>query len=431
MAKEDSTLSICLPGEDGWELWKQSSSGLVPSQVVSLADGGSPASFTNATVLAYPVRASFTLPTLAQTGDEEMVDAIVSLNLEKNGLKVDNGPGSLTKTRILERNESQCLAVTSLLHESVVTELPSNRPAHFELSPYLYYLPDDSVVVWKELGKLVICLTKQDQPLYFQSLTGSELDTTAVQEIVNILMPLDFQGIASDVRQIMLWTESTPEARQALANALHLPVKSEPRPAPTYTATESSFEPTAVALGKIRDARIRKIRNIVLAAIAVYGGIAALLVGKHMLHKKQNDTLAITKRNLEVQTMNVQPYLDKWNLTAPLRDKDNFTAELLRRIMESVASRTFPIRITSIRITTENARQIGEEETEATNPQDYIKRIEIKAEAKNQNFGSNFRNFLSTSKETKGYEWTAPTWSAIRGDVYPFTINGTSKPPEA
>jgi hypothetical protein len=427
MAKEESTLSICLPGETGWELWKQGPGGPTLAQTVPLADGGTPASFKHADVLAYPVLASFVLPTLAQTGDEEMIDAVVAMNLEKNGMKGETDVGRLIKTRIVDRSPTQSLAVSAVLHEKVTPQLMEQRPSHYELSPYLYYLPDDSLVLWKELDKLVVCVTKGDSPVYFHALTSSELDDGAIGEIENLLMQLDFQGLASDVRQITLWTDAAPEARQALSNALQLPLKVDKRPPPSYNSAQSTYEPTAVALAKIQEARMRRIRNIVMACVAVYLCVIGGLVALHMMRLKENEALQKTARNLKSVIVDVEPTIDQWRQTEHMRDKDSFMGETLRRIMEVVASRQFQLKLTNIRITSETKAATTDDPNPVASPK---RRVEIKGETRNQNICAQYRNFLTTNKETSIYEWTAPAYQPMRGDVHPFTIIGNAKETE-
>jgi hypothetical protein len=429
MAKEDSTLTICLPGEESWELWKQSAGGASLLQTAAEEGGGTPASFKEANVLAYPVLASFVLPTLAQTADAEMVDAVVSMNLEKNNLRVDDGPGTLTKTRVVERGENHSLAVTSLLQEKVTPQIPAARPTHYELSPFFYYLPDDSLVIWKELGKLVVCVTKADNPVYFQALTSAELDEGAIGEIENLMMPLMFQGIAGDVKQAVLWTEATPEARQALANSLHLPLRVEKRPAPSYTAGESTYEPTAVALAKIREARFRKIRNIVLAVAGVYLALLGVFLFFYFMQLEKNKQLQAQANNLNRVTGHVQPTLESWNLTAPVRNKDGFAAETMRRCLEAVSSRSFPVRITGVRITNEKPTATTETAT-TLDQQPPTKRIEIKGEAKNPNHATGLKNYLASAADTKIYEWGQVQMGGKAGDFERFTITGSTKKEE-
>jgi hypothetical protein len=419
MAKEDNFISICLPGENGWELWKQGASGTHMAQSVSLEDSATPASFKQANVLAYPVLASFVVPTWAQTGDEEMVEGVVNIQLEKQGLMPDSTLGNLLQTRIVEREPAQTLAVSAVLYEQVVPQLPSDRPQSYELSPYLYYLPEDSVVIWKELGKIVFCVTRREHPVYFHALTSSSLDSRAVSEIESLMMPLYMQGIVAELEKAVVWTDDTdPEALKELANALRLTVRREPRPAPAFSNSGgSSYEPTAVAAAKIREARMRKIKNIVTGVAAVYALAVVGLVGMYLWKQKQNGELKIQANALRSQVAYVQPVIDQWNLTTPLRDKDGFVMETARMVMESVSSRVFPVKITSLRISSEKEGL------------DLEKSIEIKGEAPQQNIATQYRNALVNNKDTSKYEWSRVDFPPQQRNVHPFIFRGIIKPP--
>src|SRR6185295_6508516 len=105
---------ICLPGEESWDLWKQSSTGWQISQSVPYDQGG-PASFKSAGVFGYPVSAAFAVPVRAATSDEELLPDIVDFQLEKQGLKPETPVGKLMDYRTVEREEARTLLLASVL----------------------------------------------------------------------------------------------------------------------------------------------------------------------------------------------------------------------------------------------------------------------------------------------------------------------------
>src|SRR6188508_2713958 len=100
---------ICLPGEQSWDLWKQSAAGWQLTQSVNVEQGGGPASFKNASVFGYPVSAAFAVPVRAATGDVDLLPDIVDFQLEKQGLKPDTPVGRLMDYRTVEREDARTL----------------------------------------------------------------------------------------------------------------------------------------------------------------------------------------------------------------------------------------------------------------------------------------------------------------------------------
>ena len=64
MAKNDSDITICFPGEDGWELWSRQSGRfvLVESRPCAGGQAGGCEPFRSATYYAFPVNSVFAVP---------------------------------------------------------------------------------------------------------------------------------------------------------------------------------------------------------------------------------------------------------------------------------------------------------------------------------------------------------------------------------
>lgn len=404
--------TICLPGETAWELWRQTSGGMTLAQSMSVEEGGSPAAFKGVTVFGYPVVSAFSVPVWAASGDQEIIDGVVNLQLEKLNLMPDNAVGQLIDTRVIERQEGKTLVTATVITEAVIPELPQTAPESFEVTPDLFYLPDNSIVLWKELGRLIICVTRGEHPVYFHALTESELSSPAVSEIESLLMPLFMQEIIPDLDGIVLWTEAfVPGADQELANALHLPLRREKKPAPAQPKTKSNYEPVSIALGKIRAARRKKIRNIAALSVAAYVLVAAGFVGLYFWNSWQNDDLKKKLMPLRAQTSFVEPTMKQWQLTEFLRNRDLFPIETLRRVLDSIAGRQFAgVKITRVRLDGDS--------------------VEIVGEGQQQNIIINYRNFLVGGAETNMFDWPAPVWGPQRNGLFPFTISGKRKPSE-
>lgn len=409
MASPSTQTTICLPGENAWELWKQGPNGMFLAQSVTLESGGSPAAFKNVDWFGYPVISAFAVPVWAASGDQDIIDGVVQLQLEKFNLVPDNPVGQLIDTRVVERQESRTLVTATVIDEKMTPALPQSTADGFEVSPALFYLPDNSLILWKELGRLVLCITRAEHPVYFQALTESELSPAAVGEIESLLMPLYMQEIVPELESIVLWTDAVEHgAEQQLANALHLKLRRQTKPVPAIPRTPSAFEPVSVALAKIRAAKMRRLRNIISTCAAVYFLIVAAFVGWHLVKAHRVEELRVSVNKLIGTVGFVEPTLQRWALTEPLRNKDLYPIEMIRRTIESISARQFGgIRVTSMRFEENN--------------------LEIKGEGQAQNVVINYCNYLRANADTKALDWRGPTWGPQRNGIFTFTISGIRK----
>jgi hypothetical protein len=77
--------SILLPGEDVWELWRQTAAGWQLAE--RLGATATPADCKYSRVFGYPVAAAFAVPIRAATTDGELLPDIIDVQVEKQGLK--------------------------------------------------------------------------------------------------------------------------------------------------------------------------------------------------------------------------------------------------------------------------------------------------------------------------------------------------------
>lgn len=406
MKNPTTEAGICLPGETEWELWKSNGAAWQRTETRPAGDQGGPGAFRNAGIFVYPVTAAFAVPVWAQTTDEDLVLGIVDLQLEKLSLRPDNELGKLLDVKLVEREEAQTLAVAAVLNKNLADDLPKEAPAQFEISPHIYPMPDNHLVIWKELGRIVFCVTRRDNPVYFGGLTATSLNSASVSEMEHLLMPLYTQGIVAELEGAVLWTDdSGPDAAQALANAFGVRVRREPKPAPKPPAEASSIEPVSVALGKIRAARAAKIRNIaglsVLAYLLVLGAFAAWF----FYRKSQADQLAQEKNRLQYQF----GWVTDAAMTAQLMENavnfDKYPVEVLRACIEPLYDNNPGVRITGFNI------EKGH--------------ITITGEAKDNSKYISYVNRIKQSKAPalQGFKWP-PRDPQPKGDVVSFRIAG-------
>lgn len=327
--------TICLPGEDGWEHWKPSGGGYQLSEKVAVADGGSPASFKEIQVYGFPVTAAFAVPIWASTADEELLGSVVDMQLEKLGMRPETIAGKLVDYTVVDREEAQTLTLATVLDGSFKHELPKAGARDFEASPALFYLPENQLVIWKELGKLVIAITRRDNLVYFQGLTASRIDAGVVHEINCLMMQLGMQKVVEQIDGITLWTDELDDGvEELLSETFECRVHREKRPAPVLPLQHSTLLPTEVALDRIEAKKRQKIKNVLMIAGLVYCAVAAFFVAKYLIDLKEVNKLkqlAASKQHYFDLVPRVQAM---WGVAQETMDVERYPIEIFKRTVE-------------------------------------------------------------------------------------------------
>lgn len=410
----DITSTLCLPGAESWELWKASPGGW---QRQSGADpSAGPSSFKTATIFAYPVSSAFAVPIRSATTDPDLLPDLVDIQLEKQGLKPEVPVGCLTDWRVVDRGEQETLVSASVLNPALSDDLPREAPTRFEISPDLYDLPDDSLVIWKELGRLVFAVTRHDHPVYFHALSASALSPSVVQEIEHLMMPLYTQGIVTELDSIVLWTDPVdPEVEGLLREVFGAKVFRAQQPPPRPGTRTSAIEPVTVAQGKIRAARAARIQKIVTACVAAYLLIPGFFAVRYFMESRKIRNLQTSTSSLESQYGGVQTILDQAALADSAINRDQFPVEWLFQSLTSLYDNANPgVRITSYDI-------------EKAHGETKKSQITIKGEvAGNASLAIAYGNKVKGNAALQGLEWKTVTQPAKDGKVA-FTTIGTTK----
>ncbi|MES2705391.1 MAG: hypothetical protein V4726_02200 [Verrucomicrobiota bacterium] len=410
----DNTSTLCLPGADSWELWKASPAGWQRQPGTDPAAG--PSSFKNATIFAYPVSSAFAVPIRSATGDPDLLPDLIEIQLEKQGLKPDAPVGCLTDWRVVDREENETLIAASVLNPALSDDLPREAPARFEISPDLYDLPDDSLVIWKELGRLVFAVTRHEHPIYFHALSAPALTPAVVQEIEHLMMPLYTQGIVTALDSTVLWTDAVdPQVESLLQDIFGARVIHARQPAPRPGSRTSAIEPVSIAQGKIRAARAARIQKIAAACVAAYLLIPGFFTVRYFMESSKIKTLQSTVAALESKYGGVQNVLDQSAMADSAVNREQFPVEWLMQCLTSLYDTANPgVRITSFDI------EKAHGDTKAS-------QITIKGEvAGNAAMAIAYGNKVKGNPALQQMEWKTSPQAAKDGKVA-FTIAGITK----
>jgi len=416
----DPTATLCLPGPETWELWKPSPSGW--QRVPGHESASAPSAFKSAALFAFPVSSTFAAPIRAATGDPDLLPDIIEMQLEKQGLKPEAPVGCLTDWRIVEREENQTLICAAVLNPSLSDDLPREAPARFELSPYLYDLPDNSLVLWRELGRLVFAVTRQDHPVYFHALSASHLTPGVVQEIEQLLMPVYTQGFITALDSVVIWGDpgTSPTPDPAVDAAFQVTfggrVLRLPRPSPRPGNRVSALEPVSVAQGKIRAARAARVQKIVGACVLAYLLIPGFFAVRYYMEQRKVNVLKSRVAVLESGYGSVQGTIDQAALADSAVNFNLYPVELLYQCLNTLYDTATPgVRITGFEVDKDQ----GEKK---------LSQITIKGEAANANTQAAivYVTKVKGNHALDSFKWDYKAQAPKEGKV-PFEIIGITK----
>jgi len=378
MAKNDSDITICFPGEDGWELWSSESGKLVLSETRPCeggqADGCEP--FQSATHYAFPVNSVFAVPIWTATDSQEMLGSLVEMQLEKSGIKIESAGGVMLdyqKVATVDTGEEGAtkrnLILATVLNADYKHPLPKAGAREFDVSARFCNLPGNHIVIWRELGRLVAALTRGGKLVYFQGLNSCEFDSAAVQEIRCVLFGLEGagpvsneeigNGILSEISGIHVWLEDADKSVvDQLSQELGLDAIIALRPDPVLPAGHSALLPDAVAIQREEKKRARMIRNVIYAVAACYVACLGIyFLGYFNLMKEKSD-LGVEVTQLEEEVGWITPFAQQWMKIEPIINGQTHPSELLHRCTLQLPAKD--VRFTSFGVRDNTITIIGE-----------------------------------------------------------------------
>ncbi len=372
MAKQDTETAVVFPGEERWELWR------LNGERYELADTAEPdpetgevTPFKSATHYAFPVASASAVPIWAGTDDPSLLGDLVAMQLEKQGIRDDAAAGTHLEYRRVGTGRSapaeegaepvtRTLLLATSLSPNYPHLLPGDGGRAFDISPRFLPLPGNHLVIWRELGRLVMALTRGGELVYFQGLTSGDLDVATVAEIKCVLLGLEGQGISAEPAGIYLWTEDVPDdAGAMLQDELGLDAIVTLRPDPAVPKSASALLPEEVAQARIRKKRAAKIRAAALAGAAVYAVLVGLYFWDYAKVVKEERRLAKQVEEMRPVAEWIGPFRGKWDQqVTPLIDKSYFPAHLVHQVNADVPAEG--LRLTSFQLDSGVITLIGE-----------------------------------------------------------------------
>lgn len=344
MSAKKGEYNLLMPGADGWEIWGGSSdSGF---QLVNATEHLQALEVTGyrsgSVMMAIPVRQVSAVPFRAQTNDLSLLGDLALMQLEKNGSRPALDGGQLTDHFVYEIDEEETDLTAVVMAPPGEGQLPTKSPEAFDLSARCLPLPENKVAIWKELGRWVFAIGKPGHALYFQCLSGDQLDARAGNEIRLALTQLQIQGMLPVLPDAaVVWShgsasDARPEEIEVLSRGLGIPVENSPRPAPGWPNPPSRLLPADVRAERLAG-KAKQNRQIAIAvALVLYVGLAAFLFFK--LRKAEAEA-RLVERDAKVVVEDAQAIADheaKWSELEPVVETRFHPLEVLLACYEAL-----------------------------------------------------------------------------------------------
>jgi hypothetical protein len=400
-APRHSNARLIFPGPRQWETWALDEAG---SRTLGAADTPEkcPQPGNNPT-LAFPCLHVFCIPLWLATADKSLLKDMVALQLERRGF----GPGGQNAVwdyEILQQKEGRTQVTVAVLPPTLPDELQWARARQFEVSPRCLSLPAAAVMIWEELGRLVLAVTQNGQIVYWQALGGKEWTDSLVSEIQLILLNLDLNGFAPATHlPLHVWATCESEALGRLKASHGAPVQTGQRPAPIAPRSTRELVPAHVQSARFleKKSQIRqRFINIGLAVYAVgfllWGGYVGNLLWQRSKLQKELETNADT-------VLQIQRTSQRWDALETSVTPESFAAEILLQCASALPPE-------GVRLTT-----FGVENN----------RVIIVGEAKNATAPYEYETAIKANKILTPFRWSSAPPRQLPSGSWQFTLEGS------
>ena len=398
-----SSQTIALPApEKGWILYQGG------NEISRSSDLRDLIGHRSDVVIGYPAEKVTTFPVLLPDTEESLHDSMIYSQLEKRGLLTGSEGELLYDYEIVDRgSEGNTFAVSVV--SGVSNELVDPYAAGYAPAAALHSVPGNACLLWKEQGRLVLAIYKENEPVHLQVLSGGDrLGATIAGEINLILMGLRGDSCTEDSMPetlVLKVDDSSAEERDSFEGALNLRVQVTSASCVSPGRISDRLLPAAVT--KARRKRKAKSRNSVILAVLFIAYAVGLSV---MIIKSRNTAAEISslKRQIDIvepDVARVQQVDQRWRNLEPAFEKSWFPVVQLSRITSALPGSGVVIR---------------EYRTSGRN-------IRLRGQARDVQLANRLLEDLQAMEEFEAYDWSMPNPRVERNNTATFEIEGKPK----
>lgn len=336
-----SSSELLLPGAFVWQSWTGVEGASCQQGGEFTTEGGSFGKEAQRRVLALPATHFWVLPAWLK-GDGEHLRSMALLHLERMGVKTNENEASVQVRSIATKEGAHLARIIALKDESVPLRDTSRLPDEVTHHALCYPLVQNSITLFRELGRLVVAITSGSQLIYCTPLSSVRLDDHALAELNNICLQLGFQGVLGRVESLVLWIEDGDIGKIQRATGL-TPYRCD-MPSPTMPERGSSLlMPDELVTERERQGTRARTRFLALSFGAVAAAAIALVATLTALALQERNMLRTKVADLMPRASRVMDHKRAWLEAAPAVDPSTWPQQVLLQCMEPASSKEVSI----------------------------------------------------------------------------------------
>lgn len=331
------THDLLLPGADGWTRWTGSEGSACELAIEYGQDSAAFHQDQHRRVLALPASHVWVLPAWLN-GEVAHLRDMASLHLERQGVRIHDSLHSLQIQPLQEKDGAhltRILALKDLPHSTLdLTRLPDE----VVLSAACRILPEDSIIIQREMSRIVVTITYGKEIIYCSPLSTHHLNELALNELNHLCLQLGFQRVLGRVGSIVLWLEEGDITE--IERLTGLTARREMQPAPFIpTRGQSTLVPSEILSARLLQQSKARARTLMLSAGLVMAACVAVMAVMISYATRQRDLLLEEVADLSPRAAQVLDYKKSWQEAAPAVDPSFFPMQVLLDSMTPTSSR--------------------------------------------------------------------------------------------
>jgi hypothetical protein len=328
---------LLIPGTHVWQSWMGVEGGACTLQAEHGAEGARFGKEAARRVLALPAVHFWALPAWLK-GQPEHLRSMALLHLERLGIKTADDEAAVEVRNMQGKEGAHLTRILALKDLPVPLTDTARLPEEVTLHALCYPLVQNSLTIFRELGRLVVAITSGSQLIYCTPLSASRLDTNALAELNNICLQLGFQGVLGRLESLVLWIDEGDTAQ--IQRVTGLTAYRCEMPVPTMPGRGSSkLMPQDVTAERQSQAGRAKTRFIALAAGTVIAAAIAIVATMTSLALQERNMLREKVANLTPRSSRVMDHKKAWREVSPAVDPTAWPQQILLHCMEPAASK--------------------------------------------------------------------------------------------
>ena len=311
---------MIVPGPLGWERW-QAVEGQAGKPLETSGEAG--LRFGRGKIrreLVLPVSHAWVMPAWLK-GEASLVRDMAQLHLERLGVRVEEPERTLEVVTVAEKEEARLVTMLALKDEPTPLAAASPLPDAVRVSALALALPESSITVWRELGRLVMAVTSGEKLVYASPLSAVRLDERAIGEMNNVCLQLGFQRVLGRVEQLVVWLPEEEGDLHAVERATGLPTSRQPMPEwEAAPKLENRLRPVDLHVARQREAERTKRRVALLSGGLVLAAAVSVMMVMISLALREQAMLRDQVAELAPKAARVEDQRRAWQEAAPAVD---------------------------------------------------------------------------------------------------------------